>query len=1003
LVTTNLSQSRVRLFFLHSQSHTMRKIFSICLLFVLVQITNAQSGRISGTILDAKTGETLPGAVILIEGTTRGASADFDGKFSINNVPVGNVNLVVSYISYSTKKISGVTVTAGDPVDVNVKLEPSASNDLNEVEIVVTLSKENNTALVLQQKNNSSVSDGISAETIRRTPDKNTSDVLKRVSGASIQDNKFAIVRGLNERYNAAYLNGAPLPSTESDRKAFSFDLFPSNMLDNLVITKTARPDLPGEFAGGIIEINTKNIPEKNFVNVSVGSGYHGLATGNERLYYNGGKRDWLGLDDGTRALSSNVPSYLDFPNDVNVQGALAKQVPASDWGIYKNTFLPNANFQASAGWNYKKKERDFIGILGSLSYNNNNSFFSTERLSYLGGSPNDKLDPLILDKEYLDKTYQTQKLIGGLLNASCKINDNNSISFKNLYSIATDDRVIERTGTTTPLEKNRLLVRSTALWFTQNNALTSQLIGDHYIPAAKIKINWNANYAKVKRIIPNLRRHTYTRLSFLENKAPAGDPEFFDPNDTIWKAEVSTSGSSSNDYSGVMMWSSLDESIYNGKLDVSQNYKVNKDLTIDGKIGGFYQLRERDFDFRQLIYSQYGGFGGTTTFSTPLVYLPENQIFTAQNMGVITPSTASSNQVGGFKLVEATLPQSGYKAGSNLTAGYLMADIKYHSFLRLVTGVRVESYRQKLEYFDNLYLINEKIIKQDTLVTDILPSANLIVSPTDKINLRGSYSKTVNRPEFRELAPFLFYDFNTQFSLNGDPYLKRSVIDNYDLRFEWYPGAGQLISVSGFYKKFINPIELSKAQNPTALIYKNVPTAFCQGIELEYRLTIGKFHNNDSSAFGRFLDNMTLFTNLALIQSKIDRTNTESTYDRPMQGQSPYLFNGGFSYIDNKYNFSFSAMYNRVGQRIYIVGNDQFEEVWEKPRNLVDFQVTKSLLNNKLDLRFNVKDLLANNQPLQYVQNFDNKRLKSNSNNTAPFWTQRMAITLSFQAVYKF
>src|SRR5690606_23150562 len=176
------------------------------------------------------------------------------------------------------------------------------------------------------QKNSASVSDGISAEAIRRTPDKNTSDVLKRVSGASIQDNKFAIVRGLNERYNAAYLNGAPLPSSESDRKAFSFDIFPSNMLDNLVITKTARPDMPGEFAGGIIDISTKSIPEKNFISVSVQSSYNTLATFKTQYYYKGGKMDWLGLDDGRRALPSVVPDMDKFPGSRSGQAELAKQ-----------------------------------------------------------------------------------------------------------------------------------------------------------------------------------------------------------------------------------------------------------------------------------------------------------------------------------------------------------------------------------------------------------------------------------------------------------------------------------------------------------------------------------------------------------------------------------------------------------------------------------------------------------------------------------------------------
>jgi TonB-dependent receptor len=992
--------------FFASNYITMQKYLATLLILLLINFINAQTGRVSGIIVDSKTGETLPGAQVLVEGSTRGASADFDGKFAINNVPVGKVTLVISYISYTSKKITGVNVLANDVTDVNIRLEPSTSQDLNEVEVVVTLNRENNTALVLQQKNNASVSDGISAETIKRSPDKNTSDVLRRVSGASIQDNKFAIVRGLNDRYNAAYLNGAPLPSTESDRKAFSFDLFPSNMLDNLVITKTARPDLPGEFAGGIIEINTKNIPEKNFLLVSAGTGYNTITTGKERLYYNGGKTDWLGRDDGTRALPSEVPSYKSFPSDINEQAAVAKRMPVSDWGIYNNKkFAPNSSYQVSGGYNFKRKEKDFFGVLGSVSYNSTNNFFTTKRYVYLT-LPTVKGETPVLDKNYLDRTFQNEKLIGGLLNASCKLNENNSISFKNLYSIFSDDRVIERNGTTTPLERNQLLVKSTAMWFTQNTALTSQLIGEHYIPKAKIKIGWNANYANVKRDIPNLRRHTYTRLSYLENKnTDPNEPPFYDPTDTIWKAQLTNSGSSGNEYSGVMMWSTLTEKIYNTKLDITHNYKINKDFTLESKIGSLYQLRDRDFDFRQFVYSEYGGSGGATTFSSGLGLLPTTQIFAQQNMGVITPSTSGSGQIGGFKLTETTLPQSAYKAGSTLTAGYLMFDAKYTSKLRLITGVRIENYNQRLSYFDNLYVVNNKIITQDTTILDILPSANFIYSINDKTNLRASYSKTINRPEFRELAPFLFYDFNTQFSLQGNPSLKRALIDNYDLRWEWYPGSGQLISVSGFHKKFENPIELKKEQNATAISYVNVPSAYCQGLEFEARINVGKFYKNDSSGLGKFFDNLTLFSNLSLIKSRIKRgsLNTFDLYDRPMQGQSPYVLNAGISYVDNKNDFSYSVMLNRVGPRIYIVGNDVSAEIWELSRTGLDMQATKSFLKKKLELRLNIKDILARIQPLKNPVNFANKIYNKKSNETASLWTRTFGTTISLQVSYKF
>src|SRR5574343_48432 len=234
----------------------MKKILSALVLIVSFNIT-AQTGKITGKIIDAKTGETLPGATAIIEGTTKGASADFDGNFSINNVPSGKINLVVSYISYDNKRLTGIEVKANDVTNVNVQLETSSSQNLQEVTITVEIAKENTAALTLMQKNNVSVSDGVSAETIKRTPDRNTADVLKRVSGVTIIDDKFVIVRGLNDRYNVSFLNNSPLPNTEADKKSFAFDIFPANMLDNVLVNKTATPDMPGDFAGGIVQVNT--------------------------------------------------------------------------------------------------------------------------------------------------------------------------------------------------------------------------------------------------------------------------------------------------------------------------------------------------------------------------------------------------------------------------------------------------------------------------------------------------------------------------------------------------------------------------------------------------------------------------------------------------------------------------------------------------------------------------------------------------------------------------
>lgn len=972
----------------------MQKIFTAIGFLLFIHCGLAQTGRIAGTVVDSKTGETLPGATILVEGTTKGASADFDGNFSINAVPVGKINLVVSYISYNTKKITGVNVVANDQTDVNVQLDPSTSQDLETVEIVVTLNKENNTALVLQQKNNGSVSDGISAETIRRTPDKNTSDVLKRVSGASIQDNKFAVVRGLNERYNAAYINGAPLPSSESDRKAFSFDIFPSNMLDNLVITKTARPDLPGEFAGGIIDISTKSIPEKDFIAVTGGLGYNTYTTGKEQIYYKGGKKDWLGIDDGTRAMPSAIPSINEYPTTKNGQAELAQQVNSGDWNSYYKTFAPNAVFQLAAGYNIKRKEKDFFGILASVSYNKRNSFTKAVRNTY--SDNNDPNRASQLDAVFNDDNYTESVLAGALLNLTCKLNSNNSISSKNLLSVNSDDRTIKRYGEGNLADANQTLSKTTAFWFTSNRIFSSQLIGDHFIEKAKVKINWIGSYSDVKRTVPALRRNTYGRFKELT------DPSNPTPTDTMWQAAISPS-SVGNNYGGFMFWSDLSESIKSVKADVSRPFKVSPEFSFDLKLGGFIQARNRVFNARQFGYTEYGT-GYPIAFTTSLTFLPEGQIFDQSNMGLIAPGQ------GGFKLTEGTNPTDSYKASSNLNAAYLMGDFKYHEWFRAIVGARVESYNQKLYYPDALYKFNNKEIVKDTTVVDVLPSVNLVFSVDEKQNVRLGYSQTLNRPEFREIAPFGFYDFTTLFFTSGNDTLQRAKIANYDLRYEIYPGRGQLFSSSVFYKDFKNPIEQIARTNANEISYANAPSAVCYGLELEYRIILGTFVKNDSSMLGKILNDITFFTNFAYIKSSVDVSKQISKpatapNTRALQGQSPYIFNAGLMYVNNDKGYTLSAIVNRIGQRISVVGNYNTQlDIWESGRTILDLQASKSFLKNKLEVRITANDVLAKTQLQYYYNKKDvNDKTRLDKNKDDIIRTIRYGTTFSFQISYKF
>lgn len=893
------------------------------LLFALMNFVSislfAQTSSVRGTVKDETTGETLPGVKVMVEGlaTPKVGMTDFDGKFNLQGIPVGTYSITFKYATYNTKNITDVVLKAGEPTVLDVLLGTAVSEQA-EVVVTATMKKESSASLLLTQKNAATVSDGISSESIRRTPDRSTSDVLKRISGASIQENKFAVIRGLNDRYNAAYINGAPLPSSESDRKAFSFDIFPANMLDNLVILKTATPDLPGDFAGGVIQVNTKSIPEEKFQSFTIGGGYNTITTGKEKITYKGGKYDWLGLDDGNRALPANLPSNVHALSTPE-QGELAKTF-SYDWSLQNKKFAPNTSLQYAFGWNKKNEKNRQFGIVAAANYNRTNIYNETNRNSFEVAEGM----PTVQKNEYLDKNYISQTMAGILANLSFKWNDNNQIGFKNVLSVNSDDRVVGRTGNTDKASDGAPIVNSNLRWFTSNRIYTGQLIGDHYFPTSKIKLNWVGSYSSIQRDIPNMRRSVYVN----------GDP--LNP---LSKFELATGTALSS--SGSMFFAKNIENMYSAKVDGTLPFDIGKNSKNELKIGGFVQFRDRNFYARSLAYDWYG------VDNAAIKILPLSDIYSVNNMGV-----------GGFKLDEITKPSDSYTASSNLYSGFAMFDNKFKKSLRLIWGVRAEQFQQKLTAIrqagDTIRLNNKPVL-------DILPSANFIWSLTEKQNLRLSYSNTVNRPEYRELAPFAFFDFTTAFTLSGNEKLTRAKIQNFDLRYELYPGKGQIISASLFNKQFNNPIEtISDAALENQITYQNVKSATNYGIELEVKFILASLLNADSS---KFLNNLTLFSNLAIIRSSVDLSGVSGAVDRPLQGQSPYVFNAGITYQHPESDLSFALNANQVGQRIFIVGNVATPNIWENSRMFLDFQVTKSFMKKKLEMKLNIQNILAQRQ----------------------------------------
>jgi len=906
------------------------------------QNSKATSGGLDIFIQDAVTSEGVFDAQVELQNTLIKGKTDFEGKLTFNNIAAGLYTLNILSSEYAEKTIPGVTIKAGEIAKLTIQLQAEDTS------INIVIYKKRNladlTGATIIQRENNAVVEVVTSEMISRTTASKTSDVIKLSSGASIQDNKFAIIRGLNDRYNAAYLNGSPLPSSESDRKAFSFDMFPSNMLENLVISKSATADLPAEFAGGIIAINTKSIPEKNFFSFSLGTGFNSITTFKDQTTYEGGKLDWLGLDNGARSIPTAIPAYGSFPNSISEQANLAKQFSTS-WGLNNQKFAPNYSLQFSSGMNKKIGEVKEFGFITAFTYSRTFNYNQTIRRGYTNGTNPNAPQASQIDYDYLDKNNVESVLSGALANFSFKLNDKNTFSFQNIYSINSDDKLINRTGEINPLEANQSLLRSNARWFTTNAVYSGQITGKHTFKSEKTKLNWLAGYSNVQRSIPSLNRSIYTRNKYIT------DPNDPNPADTQYVANMSYS-SVGPSYGGGMFFSKNKENSINLKADFSYDIIAKDSIKLQLKTGLYTQIRNRDFEARQLGYTKYGVFGGDVTFDESLLYLPEDQIYAPQNMGLIAPG------VGGFKLTDGTKFSDAYQAQSTLNAAFAQLDQKYKK-LHFVYGVRLEDFTQQLQARKD---DNSKLeIKTHKL--DLLPSFNGIYALNKSKNIRLSYSQTINRPEYRELAPFAFYDFSTTYVVSGNSNLQRAKIQNVDLRYESYPGKGQLFSASLFYKHFQNPIEQVTRPDVTGEIsFNNVPTAKNFGLEVEARTLIGSLIDLDTTAF---LSNVSIYGNIAVIRSKVDVSQVVgSQYDsRPLQGQSPYVLNAGIQYKHPKDNWGLALNLNKVGERIAIVGNVNEPDLWENSRTFLDLQITKSFWKQKGEFKLNIQNILAQDQ----------------------------------------
>lgn len=921
------------------------RTLSLSIFLCLLSLHNfaQQSGKIAGKVTDKKTGETLIGLSVKVEGTTKGVMTDMDGQYVLNALPAGKHSLTFSYVGYKSETITDIAVGAGAVTNLDVVMEEASSQKLSEVVITATARQENVSSLYAQQKNSARVSDGISAEAIRRSPDKNTSDVLKRVSGTTIQDNKFVVVRGLSDRYNSASLDNGVLPSTEPNRKAFSFDIVPSNLVDNIVINKTATPDLPGDFAGGSVKIVTKDIPEENFVSAGVGYSYNSQSTFQN---FQGGPRnltDYLGFDNGLRSIPNNFPSTRKIVNNgvgpnKNVASLLAMPM---DFRVRNSNAFLNQNYQVTVGKVHDfEKSNNRLGAIFSVTYRNSQSSNLDIQRQYH-----------VFD--YNDDQYKFSTSVGALANLAYNFK-NSRITLKNLYNRSLDDQFTYRTGN----NKTTGDIRFYAFDLMQKSLFKTALEGDHKIGEKNAKLKWTLGFGNVINDQPDQRKINYVR-----NVSDRNIPNSF-------AASVTTVGKENT-----RLYSYLNENVYSAEANYSLPFNFMK-KPASFKTGISSNYRKRNFDVRFLGLEL-----------APDVNNPEgdNEI---RRRPIETLFAEDLIRQGKFKLKEINNNGDSYDANSMVNSAYVMMDNKIGGKSRIVYGLRLEQYDLSLGTLVKRNLVSQKFI-------DILPSVNYTLSLNEKSNFRASYFRTLARPEFRELAPFAYYDYERGANMQGNPLLKRALIDNADLRYEFFPSAGQIFSVSTFYKNFTNAIEASiaDANSTPDISYFNAKKANVYGLELEFRRNLAFLGKHEA------LKNTTFYTNLSLIKSKVKNPQIDNLIEkeRPLVGQSPYVINAGLQHTTLKNLLNFNLLYNRVGRRITSAGGQQFASVYEAPRNVVDFQMAYKIMKTKGELKFNANDILNNSNTLYFDKDMNKKYSSRSADETVARFRTGSNYSISF------
>jgi len=890
---------------------------------VNITLAETATGKIAGMVTDASDGHPLIEARVEAAETGSAETAGINKGFSLTfsngrylmELPPGVYKLTATYSGYEAGVQDMVTVEAGKTLTLDFALD-SEVFEIDEMEVVEKALDNSEMFQLLKRKTTPVIADNIAAETIAKIPESDVAGILTRVPGVVLDQGKFMQARGMPMRYNKMTLNGAVLPTTRPNEKETPLDLFPAGIVDSINVVKTYSPDLPGNFSGGLCQVQTKAIPNDFIMKLSATANYNTETTFRDYLTYHGGSRDWLGYDDGTRALPGIIP------NDKSVRrggigggGFTPRELEAfgeafdNEWNTYQKNAPLNGDYGFYVGDRFNK-----LGAVLALNYKNEIHTRSDEEQNIYSVG----LGKLNRESSYdFQRSYHYIKE-GGLLNLGLDLSPDHKLYLNQFLNRNATDEARIYGGYNSDKARDILVTR---LRWIEEQIYTGQLAGDHTIESLlKSAIKWRYNYSDGRLYDPDMRDYMYDFNEVRQQFVFSSDTE-----------------------NPLRMFTEQEETMYDGAFDWNITLPEFSWLTAKLQAGGAYNYRDRDFKSRRFAFSGYDTSRIDLTQDVEYILQPWN----------INPYE--------FELNETTRPTDSYTARESTAAGYCLLDLSLFRKFQLVTGGRFEKDHTSVTTFD---LFNPS----NTINTDLkdktwMPSYSLKYSPIDPVNIRLNYSETVARPEFHELAPFEFTDVVGGTSIKGNPDLKVSEIKNYDIRAEWFINPTDLIALSYFYKDITDAIE--PTIQPTTQLrrsYTNADSAYLWGIEFELRKNLGflspwlKYYN--------FIGSYLYSDSETEIEPKPGFVPTSNK--RPLAGQPEHLVNLTLEYDNPDWGFTGRLMYKYTDERLDQVGGLGLPDV------ILDEQDTfDAVLNKKFGKHYEVRFVAQNitNEKTTYLQ----------------------------------